>query len=357
MKGKAMIDVSKFGDSNPQGWNDDPFGAGGDKPRHYLFGWKCIRRGGVYPRPKDLDYRINRSNPEKVKNDRLGNKIDKDIILQYQYLYQRLWQGTILLILVIAALLFSPLTPAAAAEEKPDAQRGWEFQVMPYLWAISMNGDAAVKGQKADVDVSFSDIWDELNLAFMLEYEARKGRWGLWGNTIYANLGKSNAEVSGLEIEPTVKALWQGAGGFYRLGTWDFTDAPDNNSPSVTVDTYFGARYTYLDLSLDLKGADNVDGDKHWVEPLVGVRTRWDLSERWIINLTGDIGGVAFGSDFAWDALGLVGYRFSLFGENNASAFAGYRALSQDYTDGSGDDKFEWDVTLYGPVLGLLVTF
>ena len=60
--------------------------------------------------------------------------------------------------------------------------------------AISMNGDAKVKGQKADVDVSFSDIWDELNFAFMLEYEARKGRWGLWGNTIYANLGKSDAD-------------------------------------------------------------------------------------------------------------------------------------------------------------------
>ena len=93
------------------------------------------------------------------------------------------------------------------------------------------------------------------------------------------------------------------------------------------------------------------------MEPLVGVRTRWDLSERWTINLTRDIGGVTFGPDFAWDALGLIGYRFNLFGENNASEFVGYRALSQDYTDCSGDDKFEWDVTLYGPVLGLVITF
>jgi hypothetical protein len=42
------------------------------------------------------------------------------------------------------------------------------------MWAISMNGNATVKGLEADVDVSFSDIWDELNFAFMLEYEARK---------------------------------------------------------------------------------------------------------------------------------------------------------------------------------------
>ena len=283
--------------------------------------------------------------------------IDKEITMQYQIPYRVLWQGRILLILVIVAFLFSPFAPTAAAEEKSDAQSDWEFQVASYLWAIAMNGDATVKGQKADVDVSFSDIWDELNFALMLEYEARKGHWGLWGNTIYANLGKSNAEVSGIEIEPTVNALWQGAGGSYRLGTWDIADSSGKNTPSVTVETYFGARYTYLDLSLDLKGAHNVDGDKQWVEPLVGVRTIWNLSERWTATLAGDIGGVAFGSDFAWDAFGLIGYRFNLFGKDNARVFAGYRALSQDYTDGSGDDKFEWDVTLYGPVLGLAITF
>jgi hypothetical protein len=283
--------------------------------------------------------------------------IVKEIIMQYQHPCRVLWQGMILFILVIIACIFSILAPARAAEEKPDEQSNWEFQVAPYLWAISMNGDATVKGQEADVDVSFSDIWDELNFALMLEYEARKGHWGLWGNTIYANLGNSNADVDGLKIEPTVNALWQGAGGFYRLGTWNLANESVKNTPSVTVDTYLGVRYTYLDLSLDIKGADNVDGDKHWVEPLVGLRTRWDLSERWTVTLTGDIGGVAFGSDFAWNAFGLIGYRFNLLAEDNARAYAGYRALSQDYRDGSGDDKFEWDVTLYGPVLGLAITF
>ena len=72
-------------------------------------------------------------------------------------------------------------------------------------------------------------------------------------NTIYANLGKSNAEVSGIEIEPSVNEIWQGAGGLYRPGIWVLTDASSKNTPSVTVDTYFGARYTYLDLRLDTK--------------------------------------------------------------------------------------------------------
>ena len=93
------------------------------------------------------------------------------------------------------------------------------------------------------------------------------------------------------------------------------------------------------------------------MEPLIGLSTLWDLSERWAVQLKGDIGGIAFGSDFAWDAFALIGYRFDLFGKNNAAVFAGYRALHQDYTDGSGDDKFKWDVTLDGPILGLRIDF
>jgi hypothetical protein len=233
-------------------------------------------------------------------------------------------------ILVIVAFMLAALPPSVTASEKP-AESVWEFHIAPYLWAMSMDGNAMVKGLEVNVDVGFSDIWDELNFAFMLEYEARKGHWGLWGNTIYANLESSN--ISGprglANIDPTVNALWQGLGGFFQLGTWDLADAPGKKTPSVTVDTYFGARYTYLGLKLDFDGVfqgnvNDVDQDKSWVEPLVGARTIWNLSERWTATLAGDIGGVAFGSDFAWDAFGLIGYRFDLFGEMNAKAFAGY---------------------------------
>ena len=109
---------------------------------------------------------------DKVKRVKyqLGDKMGKEIIMQYQYSHCFPWQGRILLTLLIVVFIFNPLASAVAAEEKPDAQSGWEFQVAPYLWAISMNGDATVKGQEADVDVSFSDIWDELNFAFMMQY-------------------------------------------------------------------------------------------------------------------------------------------------------------------------------------------
>ncbi|MBW2432646.1 MAG: hypothetical protein JRF36_03515 [Deltaproteobacteria bacterium] len=262
-------------------------------------------------------------------------------------------------IVAITAMMLTVCVPPVYAEEKPAENSDWEFKMSPYMWFISASGDVTVRGQESDLDLSFSDIWDELNIAAMLVFEGRKNRWGFVGDALYANLGKSTStDVTGIKIDPTVKLSYLGAGGFYRLGTWDLSQTPANAVPSVTVDAMAGARYTYLDMKLDLKGFRSASGDKAWVDPLVGARAIFDLSERWAASLTGNLGGFGVGSDFTWHAWGLLGYRFSLFSkDNNAAVFGGYRALSWDYTDGGGDDKFEWDVTLHGPILGIQIGF
>ncbi len=47
----------------------------------------------------------------------------------------------------------------------------------------------------------------------------------------------------------------------------------------------------------------------------------------------------------------------NLFGERDARVLVGYRALYQDYEKGSGASKFEWDVTVHGPVMALNIEF
>jgi hypothetical protein len=115
-----------------------------------------------------------------------------------------------------------------------------------------------------------------------------------------------------------------GFSGYYRLGPWDLDSEAGGDGPQLIVDPYAGVRYTYLDLDLDISGGPSLGNDQ---------------------------------DDFAWQAIGLVSYRFGLFGENNSRFLFGYRALHQDYSNGRGANKFEWDVTLHGPIFALAVEF
>ena len=274
-----------------------------------------------------------------------------------QTLSNAAWQLKFSFILALIVLTFSVFIPPVAAEEKPLEKNGWKFHVAPYMWFLSLEGDVTVNGQKSDVDASFSDIWDELNIAGMVNFEARKDKWGFFGDAIAAHLGTKKT-VNGIDIDPTVKLVMLTAGGFYRLGTWTLSDAAGKDRPAVSFDGLLGARYTYLDARLDIKGFGDVSGNESWLDPLIGARAILDLSERWELSLQGNVGGFGVGSDFTWGAYGDIGYRFSLFSKkNNARFVAGYRVLYQDYSSGSGDNEFKWDVTMYGPVTGLVIEF
>jgi len=261
------------------------------------------------------------------------------------------------LALALAIAMLGFYFPAMAAEEKTSQNSGWEFAVAPYMWFLSLDGDVTVKGNESDLDLSFSDIWDELNIAAMLTFDARKGKWGIFGDMIGANLGKSET-VDGIDIDPTVKLALLTGGGSYQLGKWKLSNAAGQAVPVVSIDALAGVRYTYLDVDIDLKGVGDTSGDQDWFDPLIGARAFFDLSEHWTLALEGNVGGFGIGSDFTWGALGTLGYRFRLFSEsNNARMAGGYRAIYQDYADGSGTDKFEWDVTYHGPILGLEIDF
>ena len=73
--------------------------------------------------------------------------------------------------------------------------------------------------------------------------------------------------------------------------------------------------------------------------------------------MAGDVGGISTNSQHSAQGVGLIGYRFGLFGQDDANLVAGYRALHQKYEDGDGRHRFDWDVTLHGPLAGLTITF
>ena len=269
---------------------------------------------------------------------------------------------------MLAAILPAALWDIPArAEDKAPATAPLELSITPYLWAVALKGDVGVGRIDADVDASFDDILDNLNGALMLEAELRKGRFGVISDTVYANLEDNAATGEDrLKVDATANMLIQSLAGTYRVGTWQLADLGAAGPLALTVDPYAGARYTYLNAELKGKldlpdfGIDahrQVEGDEHWVDPIVGVRTSWTLGERLSLVLAGDVGGISTSDQYSAEAFGLVGYRFGLFGEGNANLLAGYRVLKQKYQDGDGRHEFEWDMTLHGPIAGLKITF
>ncbi len=260
-----------------------------------------------------------------------------------------------------AAPAAAPAAPEAATAEP------WQLSITPYVWGVALKGDVGVGKASANVDVSFSDILKNLNGALMLSLELRKGRFGLLSDTVFANLEDDGAtERNRLKVDATMNQLIQTLAGTYRIGTWELGDFGAAGPATLTVDPYAGARYTYLDIELDGKldlpdlgvnARRTTEGDEHWVDPIVGVRTSWGLGEHWSLVLAGDVGGISTSDQYSAEAYGTVGYRFGLFGDNNANFLAGYRVLHQKYETGSGRNEFDWDVTMHGPIVGLKISF
>jgi hypothetical protein len=118
-----------------------------------------------------------------------------------------------------------------------------------------------------------------------------------------------------------------------------------------------GVRYYSLDAEADISVSgvpqSELDGDKAWVDPIIGGRFEHSFSERWSVHVRADVGGFGLGSDFAWNASILGAYALS----KHFRAFLGYRALDFDFADGSAADRVEYDVRLWGPLIGVSFDF
>jgi hypothetical protein len=268
-----------------------------------------------------------------------------------------------------AAIVASSLRTAgsAQAEEPARAQEAaspWQFTFAPYAWATSLNGDMTARGRQVDVNQGFIDTIKESDSLIALEgrFEARYRDFGAYVDGIYAKLGVDDHLTTPLGVvgvDTTTEMVWVEAAAFYRIGRWPLEISPDatrTGTPALAIEPYAGVRYTSLGLDIDIGSAISAHQTRDWVDPIVGTRIIVDLSPRWQLIMSGDVGGFGVGSDFSWNLLGLVGYRFHLFGLDS-SFLAGYRALSQDFDDGSGANRFEWDVTVHGPIMGLAMRF
>jgi hypothetical protein len=257
--------------------------------------------------------------------------------------------GSLAMVATLAAA-----TPAVGQQAEPPAPTTndrWAVTVAPYLWATSMDGHASVGGIKADVDVPFSDILKDLSFGAMMLVDVEKGRFGVGVNGLFARVS-SDTDVGPIEIDSTSDTGQLAIAPYYRVVDWAYRTSPSGRPRRLRVAPEAGFRYTYMRTELEVRRGPTADQSESWVDPLIGSRIGLDLTDRFAIAGEANVGGFGVGSDLAWNVQGFVGYRTSLFGMPTTLA-AGYRALHQDYDH----DDLEWDVTMYGPVLGAVLRF
>ncbi len=233
----------------------------------------------------------------------------------------------------------------------------WQFEVTPYLFAAGLNGQVGVRGVTADVDMSFNDIWDNLDTAFMGTFTAQKGRWIYSFDGVYFKINDEgsrsvtgpfgNVTVDGALQLTTSVNMYQGSVG-YRI----FDD-------TTLVDLVGAVRYTQVktDMNVALSttppisfppgGTLSAGGSEDWVDGVLGVLVFHPVSDT--VDLLGyaDIGGG--GSDLSYQLIAGVNWEFV----KNFTAKAGYRIMDWDYKNAGT----VWDMQANGMYLGVGFTF
>jgi hypothetical protein len=226
------------------------------------------------------------------------------------------------------------------------AQSGWSFAVSPYVWVPGINTSLDTDFGALDASRSNRAALEDLDLAFMGAFEARRGRWGLIGDLIYAKLSNEEDTPFGAlfdSAEVTTKLGALTGYGYWRA----YEDA------HLSLDLLGGVRYYDLKVEVDLTEGllrpRELESKSDWWDGVVGFRGRGDFNENIFSTVLVDVGGFDTGSDFTWQALATVGYQF----DDRWSAQAGWRYLDVEKEIWGEDVQVELD----GPILGFTYRF
>jgi hypothetical protein len=246
--------------------------------------------------------------------------------------------------LTLTVLVFLMILAAAVpvAAQKQDDE--WQYTVAPYLVFASMDGTLGVRSLEAKVDAY---TLSNLQGGFLGYFEARKGNWGFGTDIIYMSLGASTQRVN---IDPSQAA-------FTFLGI---------RRLAPTVDLQFGARWNvvrgrieFKDNSVVLAGTV-VEKTKQWVDPLVGLRWKQPLGDRWLVSLPVNVGGFGISSKIAVDVFPTLQYKLL----KHTWIGGGWRFLYMNYETGyedgvpvRGEESFRYDMLTSGPVIGAAFRF
>jgi len=238
-----------------------------------------------------------------------------------------------------------PAAPAPAiTPAEPDS--GWEFLANLYVPMMGMEGAVGVAGMApANVDIGFDDLLDNFDGSFSGAFEARKGPWSITADAIWLKVSFSTPPIGNSYLAVTQNQIM----GSLLVG-YDLLHNEDTRFEVVA-----GGAINSLEVDMDLftprlpVAIRSGSGSQAWIDPVVGLRVRHRLGERWGLFASGTFGSFDISSDEYWQVIAGVSYRLT---EQTSLALA-YRMLSVDYQQGG----FLYDTQTSGPNVGLVVQF
>lgn len=255
---------------------------------------------------------------------------------------------------LIASLSILWASSAFAADCKDNE---WTFSVVPFFWAVNIDGDIEVgvpeegiENQLLHISENFSNILRHVHSGGMLDINISKKNFGVFLNSMYASIKGIEVTTSGgFEVNVNSKFALFSAGAFYLPCDYKF-----KNCRRIRFGPYIGARYTKNESSAFLIESPELNSSHsaHWTEPIVGATLLFDIHRCWVINVAADVGFLKDNQD-SYNIIGLIGYKPT----KQLHVYIGYRELYQFFMEGSGPTFFDWKMHIGGPLVGVAFVF
>ena len=243
----------------------------------------------------------------------------------------------------------------AVAQEAADPK--WHVTISPYVWGKSLEGKVQAGGLSSPVDVPLSEAFETLENVFMGEVSVDGPRWGAYLD-YQATDNLEEHEAFGLPLQADLRMRSLTAAAYYVAHEEELGGRTVHDQPRLfRISPLIGARWTKTRVDLSAPGPIAVGKQAEWTDIFVGFRANADISPRWTVSGHLDVGGFDPGQRFSLNAHTYLGYRTTLL-KRPALLRVGYALLFQEHEQGDfTGDRFVWNMTQRGPVIGASITF
>lgn len=240
----------------------------------------------------------------------------------------------------LAALACTLVSPAVMAQA--DASANWS--ITPYLWASDTGLDLTFRDTGVGSgELSFGDLLDILDAALMVHVEGGSGNWSGFGDLTYLKMSDT-AERTVFTIDSNNEQLFFDAAVAYWPGGFGSNFNVFGGLRFSSFDDRFDFRLTANDAPVATRSSK-----KDYYDALLGLRYRFDLSERWSLLTHGD---VSFG-DSEGTYLLRANFAYAVGQRRLNRIMFGYQYKQAEFRD--ADLTTDW--TYAGPMAGFNFRF